>query len=157
MYYASTHQIGVPMPLAPFQLERYFALYEFKVKYLLSPSDCESLSMAELLQMAAPASLELWQELRLSYTESQGHPLLRDAIAKLYQHVPPGNILVAAPEEAIFIAMQTLLKPGDQVMAIAPAYQSLHEIARSIGCELIKWSLTPGPDATWHLDLDQLE
>jgi aspartate/methionine/tyrosine aminotransferase len=145
------------MPLAPFQLERYFALYEFKVKYLLSPSDCESLSMAELVQMATPASLELWQELRLSYTESQGHPLLRREVAGLYQHIPPENIIVAAPEEAIFIAMQTLLRPGDQVMAISPAYQSLHEIARSIGCEVNKWSLKPATDGKWQLDLNQLE
>ena len=65
------------MPIDPFRLERYFAQYEFKVKYLLSPSDCESLSMAELLQMASPESLDLWQGLKLSYTESQGHPLLR--------------------------------------------------------------------------------
>jgi aspartate/methionine/tyrosine aminotransferase len=145
------------MPIAPFQLERYFALYEFKLKYLLSPSDCESLSMAELLSMAAPASLELWQEMRLGYTESQGHPLLRNEVANLYQHIPPGNILIAAPEEAIFIAMQTLLRPGDQVVAIAPAYQSLHEIARSIGCELADWKLESGPDGTWQLDLGQLE
>jgi len=145
------------MPLAPFQLERYFALYEFKVKYLLSPSECESLSMSVLIQMAAPASLELWQELRLSYTESQGHPLLRDEIAKIYQHDPPGTIIIAAPEEAIFVTMQTLLKPGDQVMAISPAYQSLHEIARSIGCEVSKWSLEPAADGNWQLDLDELE
>jgi aspartate/methionine/tyrosine aminotransferase len=145
------------MPIAPFELERYFALYEFKLKYLLSPSDCESLSMAELLSMASPASLELWQGLRLSYTESQGHPLLRNEVANLYQQVPPGNILIAAPEEAIFIAMQTLLRPGDQIVAIAPAYQSLHEIARSIGCEVTEWRLEPGPEGTWQLDLDQLE
>ena len=138
-------------------MERYFALYEFKVKYLLSPSDCESLSMAELLQIAAPASLELWQELRLSYTESQGHPLLRREVAGLYQHVPPENIIIAAPEEAIFIAMQTLLRPGDQVVAISPAYQSLHEIARSIGCEVKNWSLEPATDGKWQLDLDLLE
>ncbi len=145
------------MPIAPFQLERYFALYEFKVKYLLSPSDCESLSMADLLSMAAPASLELWQALRLSYTESQGHPLLRSEIANLYQHILPEDIIIAAPEEAIFIAMQTLLRPGDQVVAVAPAYQSLHEIARSIGCEVTGWRLEPGPDGNWQLDLDQLE
>ena len=42
--------------------------------------------------------------------------------------------------------MQTLLRPGDQVVAIAPAYQSLHEIARSIGCEVTDWKLEPGPD-----------
>jgi aspartate/methionine/tyrosine aminotransferase len=145
------------MPIAPFRLERYFAQYEFKVKYLLSPSDCESLGMAELLQMASPESLELWQGLRLSYTESQGHPLLRAEVAGLYQHVRPEDVLIAAPEEAIFIAMQTLLSPGDQVVAVSPAYQSLHEIARSIGCEVTEWRLQPAPGNIWQLDLDQLE
>jgi len=145
------------MQISPFLLERYFAQYEFKLKYLLSPSDCESLSMAELLQMAAPASLDLWQGLRLSYTESQGHPLLRSEVARLYQHIPAENVIIAAPEEAIFIAMQTLLRPGDHVVAISPAYQSLYEIARSIGCELTNWCLEPGPNANWQLDLDQLE
>jgi aspartate/methionine/tyrosine aminotransferase len=145
------------MSLSPFKLERYFAQYEFKLKYLLSPSDCESLAMDELLQMASPASLVLWQGLKLAYTESQGHPLLREAVAGLYEHMPPENVLIAAPEEAIFIAMQTLLRPGDHVVAVSPAYQSLHEIARSIGCELTKWNLQPGLDGRWHVDLDQLE
>ena len=31
---------------APFKLERYFAQYEFKARYLLSASDCESLTLA---------------------------------------------------------------------------------------------------------------
>ena len=145
------------MSIAPFRLERYFAQYEFKLKYLMSPSDCESLSMEELLEMAAPASLDLWRGLRLSYTESQGHPILRSEVARLYQHIPPENVIIAAPEEAIYIAMQTLLRPGDQVVAIAPAYQSLHEIARSIGCDVTEWRLEPGTDLQWHLNLDQLE
>ncbi len=145
------------MPINPFRLERYFAQYEFKLKYLLSPSDCESLSMDELLQMATPESLAHWQGLKLGYTESQGHPLLRAEVAGFYQQIPPKAILIAAPEEAIFIAMQTLLRPGDQVVAISPAYQSLHEIARSIGCTVTNWTLQPGRDRNWHLDLDQLE
>jgi aspartate/methionine/tyrosine aminotransferase len=145
------------MQIEPFKLERYFAQYEFNAQYLLSPSDCESLSMQELLQMASPESLALWQGLRLGYTESQGHPWLRSAVANLYQHISPENVIIAAPEEAIFIAMQTLLQPGDQVIAISPAYQSLHEIARSIGCELINWKLQPVMDGTWHLDFGQLE
>jgi hypothetical protein len=88
------------MPIQPFQLERYFALYEFKVQYLLSSSDCESLNMTELLQMAAPESLALWNGLRLGYTESPGHPLLRAEVANLYQNIPAENLLIAAPEES---------------------------------------------------------
>jgi hypothetical protein len=36
----------------PFALERYFALYEFSAPNLLCCSDCEALSMSELLAMA---------------------------------------------------------------------------------------------------------
>ena len=144
------------MSISPFKLERYFAQHEFTAQYLLSPSDCESLALHDLLQLADPDSLTLWNELRLGYTESPGHPLLRAEVARLYRNMTPADVLIAAPEEAIFIAMQTLLKPGDQVVTMLPAYQSLYEIARSIGCEVTPWTLELGGDG-WRLDLDRLE
>jgi hypothetical protein len=61
------------MDLRPFKLERYFAEYEFKARFLLSASDCEGLAMADLLEMAAPESLDLWRNLKLDYTETPGH------------------------------------------------------------------------------------
>ena len=144
------------MLIAPFKLERYFAQHEFTAKYLLSPSDCESLSLHELLQLADPDSLMLWHELKLGYTESPGHPLLRAEVSRLYQNITPDDVLIAAPEEAIFIAMQTLLRPGDHVVTMFPAYQSLYEIARAIGCEVSLWTLELETDG-WRLDLDRLE
>ncbi len=144
------------MQITPFKLERYFAQYEFKVKYLLSPSDCESLSMSELLQLADPDSLALWNELRLGYTESSGHPALRAEVSRLYQTVTPDDVMIAAPEEAIFVAMHTLLRPGDQVVSVFPAYQSLYELARAIGCDVTPWTLELSAKG-WRLDLNQLE
>jgi len=144
------------VPIQPFKLERYFAKYEFSVKYLLSSSDCESLGMVELMEMAAPASRELWETLKLSYTESQGHPLLRAEVSRLYEQISPENVLITAPEEAIFIAMQTMLEPGEHIIVISPTYQSLFEIARSIGCQVTPWRLEPVADG-WKLDLEQLE
>lgn len=144
------------MNLPPFKLERYFADYEFKVKYLLSPSDCEPLTLNEVLALADSESLALWEELRLSYTESQGHPVLREEIAGLYEKAPPDRLLIAAPEELIYIAMQVLLRPGDRVMGVFPAYQSLYEIARSIGCQVQPWSFRVEA-GSWQLPLDELE
>ncbi len=141
--------------IGPFKLERYFAQYEFKVRYLLSASDCESLSLPELLALADPDSLAQWEQLRLGYTESQGLPTLRAEVARLYQTLTPDNVLILTPEEGIFIAMHTLLEPGDHVVAIAPAYQSLSEIARSIGCAVTPWTFTP-QEGGWRLQLDQL-
>lgn len=141
---------------SPFRLERYFAKYEFNARYLLSPSDCESLSLSELLLMADSTTQALWNGLSLGYTESPGHPLLREEISKTYQQIQPRDVLVLTPEEGIFIAMQTLLTPGDEVVAVHPAYQSLHEVARAAGAHLIPWTLIPESN-TWRLDLAALE
>jgi len=63
------------MNLHPFSLERYFAKHEFTAKYLLSSSDCITLSQEELVAMADSTTGEMWKNLRLGYTESTGHPL----------------------------------------------------------------------------------
>ncbi len=67
------------MPLNPFKLERFFARFEFAVEYLLCSSDCESLSIGDLLALEPEAAGRL-QNHWLGYTESQGAPGLRQEI-----------------------------------------------------------------------------
>ena len=142
------------MKIPPFTLERYFAKHEFSAKYLLSSSDCESLKLPELLRKASPEMRATWDNLQLGYTESAGHPLLREEAAKLYDGLSAENLLIAAPEEAIFLLMHALLQPGDHVISIAPGYQSLYEIARSIGCQVSMWE--PDEDQNWLFDTNRL-
>ncbi len=142
------------MRIAPFRLERFFAQYEFKAPYLLSSSDCESLSIRELLELE-PGSADRFQNHWLGYTESQGSPDLRQEIAHLYQQITPDDILVhAGAEEGIFVFMNAMLEPGDHVIIHFPCYQSLAEIARSIGCEVTLWR-TVEQDG-WEPDIDFL-
>lgn len=143
------------MKIKPFKLSRYFAKYEFSAPYLLSCSDCEALSLKELLAMADENSLKLWNDLKLGYTESQGHPILREEIAKLYQTIKPKQVLVITPEEGIFIAMNKLLEQGDHVITTFPGYQSLYEIANSLGCEVSQWT-TKAEDG-WIFDINELK
>jgi aspartate/methionine/tyrosine aminotransferase len=143
------------MRVAPFALERYFAAHEFSARYLLSASDCEGLRLSELLALADPEALGLWETLGLGYTESQGHPLLRREIAGLYSSVGEDDILVAAPEEAIFIAMNILLAAGDHAIVISPAYQSLYEVAAALGCRVSRWPIELHGDR-WHLNPNRL-
>src|SRR3989344_4976532 len=70
------------MKLKPFELERYFAKYEFSVKYLLSSSDCDGLAAKDLLELADSETRKMWENLKLGYTESLGLPQLRQEIAK---------------------------------------------------------------------------
>jgi len=142
-------------PIRPFALERYFAAHEFSADYLLSASDCEALSMAELLGLATPSARALWEGLRLGYTETAGHPLLREAIAGIYDGVDPDQVMVIAPEEGIFLAMHALLEPDDQVVCTFPGYQSLYEVARSKGCQISLWR--PEEVGGWRFDLGRLE
>jgi aspartate/methionine/tyrosine aminotransferase len=143
------------MQLSPFKLERYFARYEFNVKYLLCSSDCESLSVGDLLAFEPGAEEDLKHHW-LGYTESPGAPSLRNEISRIYSSIQPEQVLVHnGAEEAIFLFMQAALKPGDHIIVHWPCYQSLFEIAKSIGVEVTFWE--GRVENRWGLDLDELK
>ena len=143
------------MNLPDFALERYFARYEFDLPYLLSSSDIETYKLDELLELAGDESRELWEGLSLGYTESAGHPLLREEISGMYERAEAEDILVfAGAEEAIFAYMNVVLGAGDRAAATWPAYQSLHEVARSAGAEVAPLALRH--EDGWRLDVEEL-
>lgn len=143
------------MQIADFELERYFARWEFAVEHLLCASDVEGWAMADLLAAADPEVRALWDGLRLGYTESLGHPLLRDEIAGLYQTVDASGVLVfAGAEEAIFLLAHALLAPGDHAIVTWPGYQSLYEVARSAGADVTLQELREAED--WRIDVDAI-
>lgn len=142
------------MKLPPFKLERYFAKYEFNTEYLLCSSDCEAMSIADLLAFE-PEAAERFQQTWLGYTESRGSPSLREAICGLYETIQPEQVLVhTGAEEAIFVFMQAVLEQGDHIIVHAPGYQALSEVARAIGCDVSPW-MAREEDA-WALDLNEL-
>ncbi len=143
------------MNLPSFKLERFFAQHEFTAEHLLCVSDCESLSISELLRFE-PGANERFMNLGLGYTESPGCPKLRTAIAGLYEEVSPENILVfSGAEEAIYLYMKGFLGPGDHAIVHAPCYQSLSTLAQQNAGKIDHWHADP--DNGWQLDLDDLE
>lgn len=143
------------MQIKEFKLERYFAKYEFQAPYLLCASDCESITIKELLQLDTTATSN-YLDLKLGYTESLGHPELRQSIANLYTGITANQILVfSGAEEAIFTFMNVVFKPGDHLIVQFPAYQSLYELARAQGLEVTFWSMQE--EQHWDLDLEFLK
>jgi aspartate/methionine/tyrosine aminotransferase len=123
--------------IADFTLERYFARWEFAVEHLLGASDVQAYPMAELLELADDETRVLWDDLRLGYTESTGHPLLRREIASLYETIEPDDVLTfAGAEEAIFCLMNVVPGASDHVIVTWPGYQSLYEVARAAGADV---------------------
>jgi aspartate/methionine/tyrosine aminotransferase len=142
------------MNLPPFKLERYFARYEFNTEFLLCSSDCEAMSIADLLALE-PGATEKFQNVWLGYTESQGSPALRQEICKVYETIRPEDILVhTGAEEAIFLFMQAALKEGDHIIVHTPCYQSLRDVAKSLSCDVSPWRARE--ENGWALDLDEL-
>jgi aspartate/methionine/tyrosine aminotransferase len=145
------------MKITPFSTELFFAQYEFSTPYQLCNSDCETISVAELLQMAEVPMDQLGQ-LSLGYTETYGHPDLRKAIAESYLSVSPDDVvMLATPIEGIYLTARALLNPGDEVIVLSPAYDALINMFEHIvGADCIqKWKFVPG-EGRWELDFDEL-
>lgn len=138
----------------PFKIERYFAPREFTAPYMLSGSDCESMSVGELLELV-PGSAERLHDQWLGYTEIEGSLSLRRRIAELYDTLGPEEIVVhTGAGEVIFTFMNAALSPGDHIIVHYPCYQSLFQLAETIGCEVTRW--VTRPESGWALDIDFL-
>ena len=147
------------MRIPDFELEVFFGKHEFSAPHLLAQSDCEALSIAELLALEPdPAGArEAFLQTRLGYAENDGKPELRQAIARLYRNADNDRVLVqTGAQEGIFSCLNVLLEKGDHVICMFPAYQSLYEVARAVGCELSFWRFRQTGQG-WALDFDALE
>jgi aspartate/methionine/tyrosine aminotransferase len=143
------------MRIPDFALERYFARWEFAVEYLLCASDVEGYPMADLLELADDEAQGLWRDLRLGYSESSGHPLLRAEIASLYEGIEPEEVLVfGGAEEAIFCLANVVLGAGDHAVVTWPGYQSLYEVGRAGGADVTLHELREADG--WSLDVERL-
>ena len=144
------------MKIADFALERYFARYEFTTPYILCSSDIQGMPMCEVLALADDDARQRWDELTLGYTETAGLPALREAIASLYHGISADDVITfGGAEEAVFIAANVLLGPGDHMITTWPGYQSLYEVGRAAGAEVTLIELRP--EQQWQLDIGELQ
>ena len=146
------------MKIAPFATEHFFARYEFTTPYQLCNSDCETVTIAELLAMA-DLSLEQLGQLLLGYTESLGHPQLRRMIAETYSEATADDVIeLGTPVEGIYLVARAALAPGDEVIVLTPAFDALINMFEHVvgATNVRKWELVAG-DTQWQLDIDRLK
>ena len=148
--------------LEPFALERWMTTWETHVSHDIAESGICPLSAGDLLAFEPPADRErLLAELLstpLGYAEARGSEALRSALAATYRDLSPDAVLVTTGAiEANFLLFATLLRPGDHVVAVYPAYQQLYTIPRALGCEVAHWEVRRGPDGAFAYDLAELE
>lgn len=144
------------MQIAPFDVELFFAVYEFATPHVLCASDCESMTVTDLLELAGMTMADLGTQW-LGYTESQGHPDLRGLVAaQIGGAVTAQDVVVlATPEEGIYLTMRTLLEPRDHVVVLTPAYNSLLNVAEHVSGNVSRWEIE-ATAVSFQLDLNKL-
>tara|TARA_R110000737_G_scaffold28717_2_gene47197 strand:- start:6703 stop:7857 length:1155 start_codon:yes stop_codon:yes gene_type:complete len=112
------------------------------VKYNLSDSTAQALTLTELCQLTAGGlgKVDIGETL-LSYSPVQGDAILRQEIIKFHQHLnchsrvldADSAVTFSGAQEALSAIYQTVLRAGDEIVVLTPSYPSLVNMATSMG------------------------
>jgi len=144
------------MKIKPFKLERYYTMHEHTAQYSLCNSDCEAMTIADLLSLEKGAK-EAFDNTWLGYTHTQGSPELRQDISTIYNKITPDYLTVCTgAQEPIFLFPHAVLNSEDEVIVQTPCYQSLQSVPESIGCKVLKWAVNYKGNVP-HFDIEALK
>lgn len=136
----------------PFAMERWQSTYEYRVDYNLSESGVHPLTVGELCALAGEDALD---GTLLGYGQSNGSDELRARVAALYPGAADAGVVVTnGSAEANFAAMWRLIRPGDEVAIVVPAYFQTNGLARQLGATVREVALRP--ELGWQLDPDDV-
>ncbi len=142
------------MKLEQFQMERMQSTWENLVRYNLSESGVHPASIGELIPDAKEREELLAVE--LGYSQSNGTPELRRAIASIYPGSTEDNVITTVgTAEANFLIAWLLTEPGDEVVMMLPNYMQLWGLVRAFGAEIQPLPLVE--ELEWAPDLDALD
>lgn len=139
------------MRIAPFKLKRLFRSFMPTCRYTLSSVEAETPTVEEILLLEG--NEEEWKRLPLKMGRGDG---LREAIARRYTQIGPGEVVVTAGgEEAIFLFITSNFQRGDHLIVQFPTYPSHYEVAEALGCEISFWNANEKEH--WQLDPNDLK
>lgn len=145
------------MNIEPFGVEIWMNEFETTCEFNLAETCVHSLTVAELLEICGQADdcLDELKDVKLAYGAIPGSDRLRNAIASLYKDRSRDHTLVThGTIGANSLVHQTLVAPGDHVIALLPTYQQHYSIPASIGAKVTQLRLLP--ENQFLPDLDEL-
>jgi aspartate aminotransferase len=95
------------------------------------------------------------QEERNGYTFQAGLPALRERVAHDYPHLNLSSdqvIITAGSQEAMYLALMTLVEPGDEVLIPNPGFVAYPTITRMAGGRPTYYQLPATSDFSFDLD-----
>ena len=137
------------MRIEKFEMERMQSTWEHRVRYDLSESGVEPLTLEGIAHLGEIASA------RLGYADGRGREATRALVAAIHPGATAEHVLVTTgTSEANFLAVTTLVERGDEVVVVLPNYMQVHGLARGLGANVREVWLHE--DEGWRLDLDRL-
>ena len=138
----------------PFALEREMSIWENQVKYNISESGVQPMSVRELLDHD-PALIDQLLDTELNYVQANGILELRENIAALYPGATEKNVLVTTgAAQANFTAILTHLDPGEEIVVMLPNYMQIYGVGINYRLNVRTFSLKE--ELNWGLDIDEL-
>ena len=114
------------MKIEPFGVEIWMNEWETKCELNLAETCVDSLTIAQLLDIAGRNDRDLAAllPLRMGYGAIEGSDRLRDAIAALYDRQARDNVVVThGTIGANMLVHRALVERGDRVVSVVPTYQ----------------------------------
>ncbi|MEA2138494.1 MAG: hypothetical protein QOG56_1644 [Solirubrobacteraceae bacterium] len=127
------------MKIRPFGVEQWMNEHENRCECNLAETCVESLTVAELLDIAGLGGsiLDELLPMKLTYGPIEGSDRLRDNVAALYANQSRENVLIThGAAGANQLAYLTLVEPGDRVVSVLPTYQQHYSIPESLGADV---------------------
>ncbi|KAF7563248.1 hypothetical protein G7046_g880 [Stylonectria norvegica] len=135
--------------IKPFQVEQWMDRFETTPGVINIAETCAaSVSINDLARLstqpAGPGPLDT--SVKLTYGPILGSQLLREQVAahcstEKSRLTADSIIITQGAIGANFLALYSLLGPGDHVVCVYPTYQQLYDVPRSIGAEVSLWRL----------------
>jgi aspartate/methionine/tyrosine aminotransferase len=109
----------------------------------------------EELLAERPGALESLLATEINYPHTNGIPALRQHVAAMYPGATPDDVLVTVGAiEANYLAIRTLVAPGEGIVVMVPNYLQIWGVARNHGLSIATFRLRE--EHGWAPDLDEL-
>lgn len=138
------------MRFPEFEMERMQSTWEHRVRFDLSESGVEPMTLAELVPDLSEIAAQ-----RLVYADGRGREATRALVASIHPGAGAENVLLTTgTSEANFLSLATLLEPGEELVAVLPNYMQVHGLGSGLGASVREVWLHE--DEGWRLDMDRL-
>ncbi len=146
------------MDIEQFMVEDWMNTYEMDAVYNLAETCVDSFTLGGLISLAEEPQdfMEKLYDKKLTYGHIKGSPELRSLIASKYSDLNEGNVIITQGGiGANFLALFSLVNPGDKIVCVHPTYQQLYSVPESFGAEVTLLKLKP--ENSFLPDLNELK